>query len=129
MNFIIFLLLDHISFPFQSAFQNRTITGPSSENLTFKTLLPFSIACSFFIRLVPFRTKLVPFLPPKGTTLTSSLCLFLSFSLPACVFFYLPCVFFYPKPLSKKTQPSVSIPLTLHAFFYAFQKLRVSDFA
>lgn len=45
---------------------------------------------------VSFPFGLVPFLFPKGTTLTSSLCLF-----------YIPCVFFYI-PLSKKTQPSVS---------------------
>ena len=41
---------------------------------------PFFIACSFFALLVPF-------LPPKGTTLHSTLCIFLFFSLQACIFF------------------------------------------
>ena len=43
-------------------------------------LVPFFIACSFFALLVPF-------LPPKGTTLHSTLCIFLFFSLQACIFF------------------------------------------
>ena len=54
---------------------------------TWSLLSPFHPACSFFALLVPF-------LPPKGTTLSLQLVSFLST-------LYL----FYPKPLSKKTQP------------------------
>ena len=46
---------------------------------------------------------LFPFLLPKGTTLTSTLCLFCPS--PSQL------VSFFPKPLSKKTQPSVSFAL------------------
>ena len=61
---------------------------------TWSLLSPFHPACSFFALLVPF-------LPPKGTTLHSTLCIFLFFSLQACIFFiYL--VSFLPKTSFKK---------------------------
>ena len=64
-------------------------------SLLFPTFFLFPIsACSFFALLVPF-------LPPKGTTLHSTLCIFLFFSLQACIFFiYL--VSFLPKTSLKK---------------------------
>ena len=50
--------------------------------------------CSFFALLVPFFIQLVPFLPPKGTTL------------PFCLYlFYLPCIFFTQLFLKKDTTP------------------------
>ena len=65
---------------------------------------PFHPACSFFALLVPF-------LPLKGTTLSLQLVSFLS---TLCLF--------YPKPLSKKTQPLFLSPLsvsgtTIFAYF------------
>ena len=83
-------------------------------SLLFPTFVLFPIsACSFFALLVPF-------LPLKGTTLTSSLYLF-----------YLPCVFFTQNLFQKKTQPSVSfalIPVGRNCIIYFCSYLVVSFF-
>ena len=73
-------------------------------SLLFPTFVLFPIsACSFFALLVPFGPSLYKFC-------LSNLC-FLVYFLYKLVSFLSTLYLFYPKPLSKKTQPSVSITL------------------
>ena len=69
-------------------------------SLLFPTFVLFPIsACSFFALLVPF-------LPLKGTTLTSSLYLF-----------YLPCIFFTQNLFQKRHNPCFFLPSSVRALF------------
>ena len=89
-------------------------------------LFPFYLPCSLFYSTCSFFALLVPF----GPGLYKFACLFYTtlsiFFIQACIFLSTLCLF-YPKPLSKKTQPSVSFAL-IRAHFYICLTFLLSPF-
>ena len=119
-----------ISFPFWIKFSHFRVISESFpshyrvilEPLSRDNLHLSSSPCSLFtLHLVPFL--LLPcsfslvlfylpcsfFLPPKGTTLTSTLCLF-----------YIPCVFFTQNLFQKRNNPCFFFTLSPSALMYLF---------
>ena len=93
------------------------------------TILYVTIGFLFLFYLFPFLLSLFLFLPPKGTTLTSSLCLF-----------YLPCVFFSPTFPQKRYNLCFHYPhpcraqllnvyLVIRFFSYSLRSRRQFSFA